>query len=142
MEDLVINSRLIIPSRYLEVSYSRSSGPGGQHVNKLNTQVHLFFDIAGCPCFSEIQKNKLRSALKSRIDTRGILHVSSQQYRSQAANRNVALKRMASLIGAALKPVRVRKKTTVPKKAIEKRLRAKRARSELKQTRRGQPSDE
>ncbi|MCI0499501.1 MAG: aminoacyl-tRNA hydrolase [Planctomycetales bacterium] len=137
MEDLVINSRLIIPSQYLEASYSRSSGPGGQHVNKLNTQVHLFLDIAKCPCFSEAQKNKLRTALKARIDKQGILQVSCQQYRSQVANRNTAMERMADLIRAALKPVRMRKKTSVPKRAVEKRLQDKSARAKIKQARSG-----
>ena len=142
MEDLTINSKITIPAEYLTVSYSRSSGPGGQHVNKLNTRVSVFLDIRNCPCFSELQKQKLLSSLKGRIDKQGVLQISSQQFRSQAANRDEALQRMSRLIYDAIKIKRVRKKTKTPKKAIEKRLQNKKERSMLKKIRSGKPSIE
>ncbi len=71
------------------------------------------------------------------MDKQGVLQVSSQQYRSQTANRDVALRRMAELVAAALKPKRRRKKTRIPKKTIEKRLDDKKARSKTKQLRSG-----
>jgi ribosome-associated protein len=119
------------------VSHSRSSGPGGQHVNKLNTRVSIFLDVRRCPCFSDTQKRILSTVLKNRMDKQGIFQVSSQQYRSQIANRDAALRRMAELITAALKPKRKRKKTRIPKRTIEKRLQDKKARSKTKQLRSG-----
>lgn len=135
MEDLYINPRITIPSDCFDVSSSRSSGPGGQHVNKLNTRITVFLDIPSCRCFSESQKNTLFSVLKSRIDKQGVLQVSSQRYRSQRANREDALDRMAELIAAAIRPKPKRKKTKIPQKSIKKRLEDKKARSYIKQIR-------
>ncbi|MEN8127087.1 MAG: alternative ribosome rescue aminoacyl-tRNA hydrolase ArfB [Planctomycetota bacterium] len=142
MEDLYINSKISVPSDCFNISYSRSSGPGGQHVNKLNTRVSIFLDICRCPCFSDTQKQILSTVLKNRMDKQGVLQVSSQQYRSQIANRDAALRRMAELIAAALKPKRRRKKTRVPKRTIEKRLQEKKKRSKTKQLRSGRPETE
>jgi ribosome-associated protein len=142
MEDLYINPKITIPSEYLTFSYSRSSGPGGQHVNKLNTRVSVFLDIRNCPCFSEQQKHKLTAALKGRVDKHGVLQVSSQRSRSQAGNRNAALQRMTELIGQTLKPKRTRKEMHVPKRAIEKRLNDKKSRSNIKRFRSEKPQEE
>jgi len=139
MEDLYINPKITIPSAYLTISYSRSSGPGGQHINKLNTRVSVFLDIRKCPCFSVQQKQRLRAGLKGRIDKQGVLQISSQQFRSQMANRNAALQRMAELVAHAIKPKPVRKKTNVPKGAVEKRLQEKKNRAKLKQLRSAKP---
>jgi ribosome-associated protein len=137
MEDLYINPKITIPSDCFGVSHSRSSGPGGQHVNKLNTRVSIFLDVRKCSCFSEAQKRTLLTVLKNRIDKQGVLQVSSQRYRSQAANRDAALQRVAELIATALKPKRRRKKTRIPRRAIEKRLEDKKTRSKTKQLRSG-----
>ncbi|RKY07287.1 MAG: aminoacyl-tRNA hydrolase [Planctomycetota bacterium] len=137
MKDLYINPKIIIPSDCLNVSYSRSSGPGGQHVNKLNTRVSIFLDVRQCLCFSETQKRTMSTILKNRMDKQGVLQVSSQRYRSQMANRDAAMRRMAELIAAALKPKRRRKKTRIPKRTIEKRLQDKKRRSKTKQLRSG-----
>ena len=135
MKDLYINPKVTIPYDYLTISTSRSSGPGGQHVNKLNTRVSIFFDIPNCLCLDEDQKHTLLTALKNRIDQQGVLQVSSQQYRSQTANRNAALERLAELIAIALKPKRKRKKTQIPKRAVRKRLEDKNVRSMTKKLR-------
>ena len=135
MEDLFIHPNLVISGDFLRLSYSRSSGPGGQHVNKLNTKVTVFLDVQQCPAFSERQKHTLAHTLAGRMDKEGVLRVSSQQYRSQSANQQAALKRMAELIEKALKPKRIRKKTRIPKRVKENRLRDKKARSALKQLR-------
>ena len=137
MEDLYINPKISISADHFHVSHSRSSGPGGQHVNKLNTRVSIFLDILKCSCLSKHQKQTLLTVLKNRIDKQGVLQVSSQQYRSQTANRDAALRRMAELIAAALKPKPRRKKTRIPKRAIEKRLEDKKYRSKTKQLRSG-----
>lgn len=135
MEDLYINPKISIPADHFHVSHSRSSGPGGQHVNKLNTRVSIFLDIPKCSCLSKHQKQTLLTVLKNRIDKQGVLQVSSQQYRSQTANRDAALRRMAELIAAALKHEPRRKKTRIPRRAIEKRLEDKKYRSKIKQLR-------
>jgi len=142
MEDLYINPKITIPSEYLTVSYSRSSGPGGQHVNKLNTRVSVFLDVRNCPCFNEWQKHTLFFALKGRIDKKGILQVSSQQSRSQIANRNATLQRMALLIDQVIKPKRIRKKKNVPKRSVEKRLSDKKSRSNIKRSRSEKPPED
>jgi ribosome-associated protein len=135
MEDLYINPKISIPADHFHVSHSRSSGPGGQHVNKLNTRVSIFLDIPKCSCLSKHQKQTLLTVLKNRIDKQGVLQVSSQQYRSQTANRDAALRRMAELIAAALKHKPRRIKTRIPRRAIEKRLEDKKYRSKTKQLR-------
>jgi ribosome-associated protein len=135
MEDLYINPKITLPSDCFQITFSRSSGPGGQHVNKLNTRVSVFLDVRRCPYFSDVQKQTLSTVLKNRMDKQGVLQVSSQQYRSQVANRDAALRRMAELIASALKPKRKRIKTRVPRRVIEKRLEDKKRRSKTKQLR-------
>ena len=142
MEDLYINPKVTISANCFSVSYSRSSGPGGQHVNKLNTRVSIFLDIQKCECFSEAQKHLLRTVLKNRTDKQGVLQVSSQQFRSQSSNRDAAMRRMAELIATALKPKRKRKKTKPPRRSIEKRLEEKKARSKIKSLRSGRFPDQ
>ena len=135
MEDLYIHPNILIDSTYLNVVFSRSSGPGGQHVNKLNTKVTLFLNVRECPAFSDSQKHILLNTLSGRMDKKGVLRVSSQQYRSQTANMQAAATRMAELIAHALRPKRVRKKTHIPQRARENRLQEKKNRSALKKLR-------
>jgi ribosome-associated protein len=135
MKDLYINPKLTISSDSIDVSFSRSSGPGGQHVNKINTRVSVFLDIHKCKCFSDVQKHLLLTALKNRTDKQGVLQVSRQEFRSQSANREAAMRQIAELVSAALKPKRKRKKTRVPRRAIEKRLGDKKSQSRIKQLR-------
>ncbi len=141
MDSLFINPKLSIPESLLTYTFSRSSGPGGQNVNKLNTRVTVSLDVADCPVLTETQKRKIRQKLKHRMDNQGILQVSCQEYRSQYANRNAAKQRLAELLAEALKPVKKRKPTKKPKSAVEKRLREKKQQGEKKQ-RRSLPPDE
>lgn len=135
MAPLVINRRLSIPDAELTLTFSRSSGPGGQNVNKLNTRVTVSLNIAACAALTDTQKQALRKALKGRIDKEGVLHVSCQDYRSQHANRNAALQRLAAMIAKALKPVKKRRLTKPTKASIERRLQRKQKRSQLKKLR-------
>ncbi|MHC4519243.1 MAG: alternative ribosome rescue aminoacyl-tRNA hydrolase ArfB, partial [Planctomycetota bacterium] len=114
---------------------SRSSGPGGQNVNKLNTRVTLFLDVATSAGFSDIQKERIRTALSTRVDKHGVLRVVSQKHRTQEANRRAAIERLRELLAEALKPQPVRKKTKVPARARERRLKDKKHRSALKSQR-------
>ena len=114
---------------------SRSAGPGGQNVNKVNTRITLFFNVAGCPSLSEQQKQQILSRLSTRIDKNGLLRVVSQKFRTQKANRNAAVERLQDLLAGALKNKPIRKKTRVPYVAKQKRLEEKRKRSLLKRQR-------
>jgi ribosome-associated protein len=126
-----------IPESELVFKASRSSGPGGQNVNKLNTRVTVLFNVAGSPSLSAEQKQQVRSRLAGRIDKEGVLHVVSQKHRSQEANRRAAVERLQQLVQETLRPVPVRRKTKVPVAARERRLREKKQRSDRKRRRMG-----
>ena len=138
MEDLFVNRNVSIPESFLTLTFSRSSGPGGQNVNKLNTRVTVSLNIDECDVFTDAQKAKLRHVLKSRIDKEGFLSLSCQDYRSQHANRSAVLERLAEMIDAALKPVKKRRPTKPSKASIERRLQSKQKRAQLKKLR-GKP---
>ena len=114
---------------------SRSGGPGGQNVNKVNTRITLFFDVANCESFSDVQKRRILSRLATRADKNGLIRVASQRFRTQKANRRAAVERLQQLLAEALKTRPVRKKTRVPYAAKKRRLEEKRRRSLLKQQR-------
>ena len=114
---------------------SRSSGPGGQNVNKVSTRVTLFFDVASCESFSNVQKQRILARLSTRADKNGVIRVTSQKFRTQRANRRAAIERLGELLREALKTRRVRKKTKVPYAAKQRRLEDKKRRSLLKRQR-------
>jgi len=128
---------ILVPESELVFKASRSSGPGGQNVNKLNTRMTVLFDVVGSPSLSEQQKQEVLSRLSARLDKNGVLHVASQQYRSQEANRRAAVTRVQQLVRDALKPAPERKKTKVPAGARERRLKEKKQRSARKEQRTG-----
>ena len=104
-------------------------------MNKLNTRVTLFFDVANTTSFSDEQKKRILKRLATRADKDGVIRVVSQKYRTQKANRRVAIERLVELLREALKKKPVRKKTKVPEWAKQKRLEEKKRRSMLKQRR-------
>ena len=126
---------IIIPEDKLIIKASRSSGPGGQNVNKVNTRVTVFFDVTGYENFTISQKRRILRQLSTRADKKGVIHVASQRHRTQRANRIAAIERLGELLTGALKKKAVRKKTAVPRRAKEKRLIEKKRRGQLKQGR-------
>lgn len=133
---LTVREGLIIPERDLSFETSRSSGPGGQNVNKVETRVALLLDLDGTKSLSESQKNRIRQLLATRINKDGVLRVVSQKHRTQAANREATREKLADLLAKALKPRLARRDTKVPKRAKAVRREHKKRRSELKKSRR------
>lgn len=119
----------------LHFNTSRSSGPGGQHVNKTETRVELRFNIPSSLILSEREKTLLMSRLSGRLTQEGDLIVVSQDTRSQQTNREIAIERFLDLITENLKPERKRKPTKVPQPEKEKRLDEKKRQSEKKRSR-------
>ena len=132
---LKITDRLEIPLAELHFQFSRSSGPGGQHVNRSATQVELTFDVADSPSLSDVQRARILSRLKSYIDTRGILHLSSQTTRSQHRNRAEVVERFQQVLQHALHIPKRRVPTRLPPQVKERRLAEKRRRSTTKEER-------
>ena len=125
-----------IPISELRFSFSRSSGAGGQHVNKVNTKVTVRFDIDASATLSDRQKTLIKKRLSARINNRGELRIDGERYRSQAANREDVIRRLAALLSRALYIEKPRKPTRPGAAAREKRLQAKKRRGRIKQLRR------
>ena len=130
-----ITDGVFISEDELVFKASRSGGPGGQNVNKVNTRITLFFDVTECEVLSDIQKRRILHRLSTRADKNGIIRVVSQKFRTQKANRRAALGRLQELLREALKTKPVRKKTKVPERARLRRLEEKKRRSMLKRQR-------
>ncbi len=130
-----INQSLAIPDEELTFSASRSGGPGGQNVNKVNTRVTLWFDVAGSPTLSAEQKQMLLTHLANRITREGVLQITSQQHRTQPANRNAAVERFVELLAQALARPKPRHKTRPTYSSKQRRLETKRLRSDTKRLR-------
>jgi len=138
---LQITSGVKIPLAELHFQFVRSSGPGGQHVNRSATQVELTFDLAGSPSLDEAQKARVRAALKSYVDKDGVLHLTSQISRSQLQNRQDVTARFVELMRRALRVPKKRRPTRPTAASKERRLEAKRRRSQVKRVRRSAPID-
>ena len=133
---------LEIPDRELLFTTSRSSGPGGQNVNKLSTRVTLLFDLQNSAALTPGQKELVRRRLAGRINRQGVLRVVSQRHRTQLANREAAVQRFVDLLAEALAEAPERVPVEVPREADEKRLEEKRRRSRLKRERTMDLADE
>ena len=127
-----INDELEIDDRELRFEFARSSGPGGQNVNKVETKVRLLFDVRSSSSLSSGQRARIEERLATRITKDGILHVSSQRHRTREANRNAAIDRFVELLAMALEEEADRVPTRVPKATKKKRLESKRRRSRKK----------
>ncbi len=137
MSDLIlIDDSLRIPASELSFRASRSGGPGGQHANTSSTRIELLWDVGASAALSEEQRERIRTKLANRISQEGILSLASETTRSQHRNREEVTERFAELIREALRRPPPRRKTKPGRAAREKRLRAKKMRSERKRLRR------
>lgn len=116
---------------------SRSSGPGGQHVNKSETRVELRFFVDGSALLSENEKETIKTKLSNKMTAEGFLQIFAQEYRSQAKNKELAEKRFYHYLGKALKKKKKRIPTKPSKQAKEKRLTKKKQVGEKKARRAG-----
>jgi ribosome-associated protein len=135
-EDLVLTDGTVIARDELVISFARSGGPGGQHVNTSATKVELRFDVAGSPSLNAEQKRRISAALGGRMSDDGVLILHASEYRSQVRNREAAYARLHTLLSSAIRPPRPRSRSRVPGPSKRARLEAKRRRSERKQLRR------
>jgi ribosome-associated protein len=129
-ESIQVTQRVAIPLDEIELRYSRSSGPGGQHAQKTETRVEAVFEVASSATLSDGQKARL-------IRRAGpVVRAVAQDERSQSRNRELALERLAESIRAGLKVERKRRATKPTAAARERRLEEKRVRSKTKRLRR------
>ena len=133
--DLQITKTLVIPSNEIKWRFSRSSGPGGQNVNKIESRVEIIFNLEDSRVLNDYQKAILKINLKKKL-VNNILCLSVQEHRNQLLNRQLALMKFSSIIKEGLnKPFKIRKFTKPTKASQKKRVEFKRKHSELKKSR-------
>ena len=132
---LKISEQVIIPRREIDLNAVRSTGAGGQNVNKVSTAIHLRFDIEASS-LPDFYKEKLLNKSDSRISKDGVIVIKAQQFRTQQQNKEDALKRLKDLIKSVSIPKKKRFVTKPTKGAKRKRLDSKAKRGQLKASRR------
>jgi ribosome-associated protein len=135
-EDLEVRRGLVIPGAEIREAASRSSGPGGQHVNKSNTRVTLRWNVAESPVLSASERARLLRRLETRITGAGDLLVHAQAHRHRARNRALARERLSELVRDALATRRSRVATRPTRSSKRRALSTKRRRGDLKRQRR------
>ena len=133
--DLKITKTLVIPSNEIKWRFSRSSGPGGQNVNKIESRVEIIFNLEDSKVLNDYQKEILKRNLQNKL-VNNSLRLAVQEHRNQLLNRQLALMKFSSIIKNALnKPFKLRKSTQPSKASKKKRVEVKKKRGELKKSR-------
>jgi len=132
---LFVNESVAIPRSELDVRVSRSSGAGGQHVNKTSSRVEIFWSIQSSKAISEGERARLIDKLRSKLTTDGSIRVVASDMRSQSRNRELAEKRLAELVRRALVIPRKRRPTRPTKASKEARLEGKKRQASKKKNR-------
>ena len=133
--DLKITKTLVIPSNEIKWRFSRSSGPGGQNVNKIESRVEIIFNLEDSKVLNDYQKEILKINLKNKL-VNNSLRLAVQEHRNQLLNRQLALMKLSSIIKDGLnKPFKFRKSTKPTKASQKKRVEFKKKRGELKKSR-------
>lgn len=131
-----ISGSVAIPETELSWRFSRSSGPGGQNVNKTSTAAELSFDVAGSPSIPDTLRDRALERLSTRL-VDGVLTIRAEEYRSQMRNRQAACERLAALLREAIAPPPRKRRPTKPSRgAVERRIQSKKQRSQTKANRR------
>jgi ribosome-associated protein len=135
VRELIVNRAITIADQELEERFIRSSGPGGQNVNKVSSAVQLRFDVRNSPSLPEAVRTALLDLASITRD--GVLVITAQRFREQEKNRADARDRLADIIRRAAIPPKPRRPTKVPKASKRKRLEGKKHRAEIKRGRAG-----
>ncbi|MDP8215212.1 MAG: alternative ribosome rescue aminoacyl-tRNA hydrolase ArfB [Candidatus Euphemobacter frigidus] len=133
---IYITPAIAIPENEIKEEFIRSSGPGGQNVNKVATAVQLRFDARNSPSLPDDLRERLTRLAGRRINADGILIIDAGRFRTQAGNRRDARERLVALLRRAARPPRPRRKTRPTRASREQRLESKRLRSRAKRLRR------
>lgn len=140
--DLHVTETIVIPGDELTVTAVRSSGPGGQNVNKVSSKIELRFDLAGTSALTPPVKARLRALCKGRLDAEGQVIVTSEATRNRIQNLTKARDKLAELVRAALVPPKPRHATKPTRSSQVRRVEDKRRRSSIKHGRAARPSDD
>ena len=137
--DLEITPNLIIPDSELRLSFARSSGPGGQNVNKVASKAILHFDVMNSPSLPPDVRDRFKTAYSSRITTTGEVVIHSEEFRDQPKNIQASYDKLRQMILAVLRPPKKRRPTKPTRGSKVRRLNDKKTRSQTKQNRRFRP---
>ena len=134
---LVVNPRIQIPLREFEFTFARSSGPGGQNVNKVSSKATLRWPVMSSPSLPEDVRRRLLSRQRRRITAAGDLMITSQRFRDAGRNTADCLEKLRQMLAEAATPPVPRKATRPTRGSVRRRLAAKQQKSEKKRLRRG-----